>query len=148
MLTWERRLRAEVIHLMELFSDVGADPRISNFRCCAPPDTVVGMASRRSIYDPLQATREMRWYEVTDRHGRLLETRPLPPGTDIKRTFVAAMLEHIDAGWQLSEFSSRSGAFFCDRGNDRRQVLIVAAEPGTPTDRGAAHLCWSPDVKG
>jgi hypothetical protein len=34
--------------------------------------------------------------------------------------FVAAMLECIDAGWQLGEFSSMGGTFFCMRGTERR----------------------------
>jgi hypothetical protein len=67
-------------------------------------------------------------------YGALLEARPLPPGTDLKRAFVAAMLAWIDAGWQLSEFSSRTGVFFCTRGVERRMVNI------TPTNPGAAHV--------
>jgi hypothetical protein len=55
-----------------------------------------------------------------------------PPGTDLKRAFVAAMLEWIDAGWNLREFSSRSGTFFCTRGVERRMVCI------TPSDLGEA----------
>jgi hypothetical protein len=31
-------------------------------------------------------------------HGRILESRQLPAGTDLKRAFVMAMLEHIDGG--------------------------------------------------
>jgi len=38
---------------------------------------------------------------------------------------VAAMLAWIDAGWQLAEFSSTGGVFFCTRGADRRQVQIT-----------------------
>ncbi len=35
-------------------------------------------------------------------HARaVLESRLLPPGTDLKRAFIAAMLESIDVGWQL-----------------------------------------------
>jgi hypothetical protein len=102
------------------------------------------MIRKRSVYDPLEPTKEPRWYEVTDRHGRLLESRPLPPGTDLKRVFVAAMLEHIDAGWKLREFGSRSGVFFCERHPDRRQVAIVAVEPGKHPGFGAAHLVSSP----
>ena len=86
----------------------------------------------------------MRWLEICDQYGRVLEGRPLTPGTDLKRVFVAAMLEYIDAGWVLSEFSSRSGAFFCDRGNERRQVFVVAVRPGTHPGYGAAHLVSSP----
>jgi len=42
-------------------------------------------------------------------YGALLKVRDLPPGADLKRIFVAAILEWIDAGWQLKEFSSRTG---------------------------------------
>jgi hypothetical protein len=35
---------------------------------------------------------------------------------------VAAMLEHIDAGWKLAEFSSRTGCFFCTKDGERRMV--------------------------
>ena len=105
------------------------------------------MVSRRDQYDTLKATKEMRWLEICDQYGRVLEGRPLPPGTNLKRVFIASMLEHVDAGWQLSEFSSRSGAFFCDRANERRQVFVVAAEPGKHPGYGAAHLVWSPTGK-
>jgi len=67
------------------------------------------MIRRRSVFDPLEPTKEPRWYEVRDMHGSVLESRLLPAGTDLKRTFVAAMLDHIDAGWQLGEFGSRGG---------------------------------------
>ena len=63
-------------------------------------------------------------------HGALLEARPLPVGADLKRAFVAAMLEWIDAGWQLAEFSSRVGTFFCTRGVERCQVGITPSDPG------------------
>jgi hypothetical protein len=85
---------------------------------------------RRSTFDPLEPTREPRWYVVRDMHRSVLEVRRLPPGADLKRAFVAAMLEWIDAGWQLGEFSSTTGTFFCTRGVERRQVEI------TPTDQG------------
>jgi hypothetical protein len=48
-------------------------------------------------------------------HGALLETRALSSGSDLKRVFVALLLESIDAGWQLGEFSSTAGTFFCTR---------------------------------
>lgn len=40
-------------------------------------------------------------------HGAVLEARQLPPGANLKRTFVIAMLEWIDAGWEIAEFTSR-----------------------------------------
>ncbi|HEX4376039.1 MAG TPA: hypothetical protein VHZ99_02695 [Steroidobacteraceae bacterium] len=87
---------------------------------------------------------EPRWLEILDRHSRLLEGRLLSPGVDLKRAFVLAMLEHVDAGWRLEGFSSTSGAFFCRKDNDRRQVAIVHVEPGKHPGYGAAHLCDSP----
>lgn len=62
-------------------------------------------------------------------YGAVLEVRQLPPGADLKRTFIAAMLEWIDAGWQIKEFSSRTGVFFCSRGVDRRMVEITPSDP-------------------
>ena len=39
-------------------------------------------------------------YAVRNMHGAVLAARQLQPGTDLKRAFVAAMLQWIDAGWQ------------------------------------------------
>jgi hypothetical protein len=58
--------------------------------------------------------------------GRLLN-----PGADLKRALVATMLEHLDAGWHLGEFSSRTGFFFCAKGGERRMVEISPSDPGT-----------------
>jgi hypothetical protein len=68
-------------------------------------------------------------------YGRVLESRPLPPGTDLKRVFVAAMLEYIDGGWPLGEFGSRGGVFFCTHGTEGRTVSITPTSPG-----GAAEV--------
>jgi hypothetical protein len=87
---------------------------------------------------------EPRWYTVRNMHGALLESRHLAAGSDMKRAFVAAMLAWIDAGWQLGEFSSTGGVFFCARGADRRMVSITPTDPGQLTGYGAAHLVDSP----
>ena len=50
----------------------------------------------------------------------------------------------INAGWQLGEFSSTGGVFFCTRGAERRMVSITPNEPGTEHKYGAAHLMESP----
>jgi hypothetical protein len=85
---------------------------------------------RRSVFDPLEPTKEPRWYTVRNMHGALLEARPLAAGSDLKRTLVASMLEWIDAGWKLGEFGSRRGTFFCTRGAERRMVCITPSDPG------------------
>jgi hypothetical protein len=72
---------------------------------------------------------------VPDRGHRLQKcekyvasSRQLPPCANLKRAFVVAMLEWIDTGWRLGEFSSRTGAFFCTRGVERRQIEIKPTE--------------------
>jgi hypothetical protein len=50
------------------------------------------MIRKRAVYDPLEPTTEPRWYEVRDMHNRLLESRPLAPGSNLKRAFVVAIL--------------------------------------------------------
>jgi hypothetical protein len=94
------------------------------------PALVTVQLMRRNVYDPLEPTREARWYAVRNMYGAVLEVRQLAPSADLKRAFVAAMLEWIDAGWSIAEFSSRAGVFFCTRGTDRRQVEITPTEPG------------------
>jgi len=51
------------------------------------------------------ATSSTRWSRPRSRtglrcdmHGALLESRLLPPGSDLKRVFVTSMPEHMDAG--------------------------------------------------
>jgi hypothetical protein len=80
---------------------------------------------RRSSFDPVEPTQEPRWYAVRNMYGTLLEARELPPGADLKRVFVEAILKWMDDGWQLKEFHSRTGTFFCDRRGERRMVEIT-----------------------
>jgi hypothetical protein len=86
--------------------------------------------ARRSVFDSLEPTNEPRWYVVRNMHRAVLEVRPLSPGANLKRAFVAAMLEWIDTGWHLGEFSSTGAVFFCTKGNERRMVEISPSDPG------------------
>jgi hypothetical protein len=95
---------------------------------------------RRSIYDPLEPTQEPRWIVVRSMHGAVLESRQLPTGADLKRVFIASMLQWIDDGWTLGEFSSRTGALFCNRLNDRRMISVDAGDPHDVHTYGASHL--------
>jgi hypothetical protein len=86
--------------------------------------------ARRNVFDPLEPTSEPRWYVVRNMHQAVIEARRLETGANLKRVFVAAILEHIDAGWQLGDFGSRSSTFFCDKGGERRMVEISPSNPG------------------
>lgn len=77
-------------------------------------------------------------------HGALIESREIPREADLKRVFVGAMLEWMDAGWNLGEFSSVSGTFFCIRQAERRMVSIVPSDPRDVPMSGAAHLASCP----
>ena len=100
--------------------------------------------ARCNVFDPPERTREARWYVAREERSALLEVRALPAASEFKRIFVTAMLERIDAGWQLGEFSSRGGSVFFTRGAERCMVGIEAADPGQPVGYGAAHLVDSP----
>lgn len=93
---------------------------------------------RRASYDPLQPCGQPRWLTVRTFSGGLLEAQRLEPGTDLVRTFLAAMVELIDTGWRLGEFSSGSGAVRHERGAEKRMMAIEAQDP---EDR-SRHPVW------
>ena len=90
---------------------------------------------RRSNFDPLEIGNEAAWLVVRNLHRAVLEVRPLPVGVDLKRVFVAAMLEWMDAGWKLAEFSSRTRTFFCTKGTQRLMVEISLTDQGPARGR-------------
>lgn len=53
---------------------------------------------------------------VRNMTGTILDSDEIPAGVDLKRRFAVAMLQWMDAGWQLGEFSSTGGTFFCAKG--------------------------------
>lgn len=73
-------------------------------------------------------------------HGAVVEQRLIAAGTDLKRLFVTAMLEWIERGWRVGEFSSCAGTFFCSRGVERRTVTIQSTDPGSEHGHGGSRL--------
>jgi hypothetical protein len=90
------------------------------------------MIRRRATYDSLQSSAQPRWLTVRAFTGALLEARRLEPGADLMRIYLAAMLELIDAGWRLGEFSSLGAAVRHERGSERRMLSIEAQDPESP----------------
>jgi hypothetical protein len=77
-------------------------------------------------------------------HGTVIESRLLPAGADLKREFVASMVEWMDKGWQVGEFSSASGAFFCHRDPERRMVSIDPTDPEDEPRFGSSYFGGCP----
>jgi hypothetical protein len=80
--------------------------------------------------EPLEPTPEPRWLITKNLRGSVVESYQLSAGTDLKRAFLKAMLDWIDAGWTLGEFNSRTGHFVCTRDVDRRTVIVSSEPPG------------------
>ena len=84
---------------------------------------------KRQRYDPLAPIREACWLVVLDRLRTALETRKLPPGTDLRAVLTTAHAERIAAGWAC-ETDGRFGFFFCHQDGVRVMVGIHRVEPG------------------
>lgn len=95
------------------------------------------MVRRRTQSDPLAPSARSRWYVVRSMTGAVLESHELPRDADLKRAFIVAMLEWMDAGWTLGEFSSASATFFCDRFPERRMISIDQGDPLALRQQGA-----------
>ncbi len=94
----------------------------------------------RAAFDALQKTSQTCWLTVRTCTGSLLEVRQLAPETDLVRAFLAAMLELIDAGGRIGEFSSGGGAVRHSRGLETRMLAIEVADP----EEGGRHgPAWS-----
>jgi hypothetical protein len=76
--------------------------------------------------------------------GAILDCAEIPAGADLKRRFAIAMIEWIDGGWRIGEFSSTAGTFFCTRGTERRMIGIQSMEPGRIHDSGTSGLQGCP----
>jgi len=66
---------------------------------------------RRNVFDPLEPTKEPRWYVVRNMHRTVLEARALPAGAGCRPQVHLRRdhARHIDAGWKLGELSSSIG---------------------------------------
>lgn len=75
---------------------------------------------------------EMRWLIENDYWRNVRKFEPLPPGTDLLRTFLVALLRYHDEGWELHEFSTYSSEFFAHKKGERIVVQITSEDPTKP----------------
>lgn len=97
------------------------------------------MVRKRSTFDPLQRSAAVHWHVVRSMQGSLIESHPVAPGTDLKRLFVELLLQVMKDGWEVGEFSSASGTFFCNRHPERRMVSIVPTDPRDERSGGSMY---------
>src|ERR1700677_3103151 len=101
------------------------------------------MVRRRTLCGRLPRTAGGRWLVGRNARGSILESRELAPDVDLRRLFIASILEWIDGGWAVGEFSSVAAAFFCARAAERRMVAIERLDPRGVARSGASHLMGS-----
>jgi hypothetical protein len=102
------------------------------------------MVRRRCEFDPLEVISKPRWYVVWSMHGKVIESRQLAARADLKREFVAALVTWVNDGWQVGEFASASGTFFCDRNPERRMVSIEPTDPNNTPAIGSGYFGGCP----
>lgn len=87
---------------------------------------------RHNDFETLRAVDSQRWLVVSNVSGRVLAWVEFAPQENLKRRFAEAVAAAYDAGWDVEDFDSRYGRFFCRRGEERRYVAIG---PTAPADR-------------
>jgi hypothetical protein len=89
------------------------------------------MVSRRTRYEPLQTTTELRWLVIRTMVRQLQHSECLPAGSDLKAALVRTLAAHAADGWQLESFSSSFAVAFCNRDAERRMIGIECLDPTT-----------------
>ena len=88
------------------------------------------MYQRRGQRDALRPVNEPRWLVIRDRFSRVLESRALSPGADLRAVMEAERGRRRGAGWATGDIPYKCAFFFCDLENDRVCVSIECYEPG------------------
>jgi hypothetical protein len=90
------------------------------------------MVRRRSSFDPLLPVDEARWLCIRHLDNELIESTLIGPQVDLKAVFVRALASLVDTGWTLERFSSDLACAFCQRGCERRVLVIECFDPKSP----------------
>lgn len=90
------------------------------------------MGRRRASANISVTSNEMRWLIENDYFRNVRRFEPLPPGSDLLRAYLAALLRYHDAGWVLHDFSSYRSEFFAHKNGERIIVQISSEDPTLP----------------
>ena len=72
------------------------------------------------------------WIVVERASHTVIESKLLPPGTDLLEAFLELLLQYHRAGWLLNEFTSNTAHFFCSKDGEHRYVQITPEDPAKP----------------
>jgi len=86
---------------------------------------------RRTLTESLKPTNAPTWLVVRDGLNRLIESRRLAPGTDLRGVLVATRDQRIAAGWSADEIGRTVSFFFCAKDDERHMVSIEYRQPGS-----------------
>lgn len=84
---------------------------------------------RRNEFDCLKTVDTPTWLVVSDMTARVLAWMQFGPQEDLRKRFAEVVAATYAAGWEVEEYDSRSGRFFCRRATDRRYVGIQPTAP-------------------
>lgn len=97
------------------------------------------MGFKRAKADLFNPSAEMRWLIENDHSRNVRKFELLPPGTDLMRAFLTALLRYHDSGWTLHEFSAFRAEFFAHKKHERVLVQISSDDPTKPPQRGMGY---------
>lgn len=90
------------------------------------------MGFKRCKANLFHPSKEMRWLIENDSWRNVRKFEALPPGTDLLRAFLMALVRYHDEGWTLHEFSSFSAECFAHKNDLRIVVQITSEDPTKP----------------
>jgi hypothetical protein len=90
------------------------------------------MVRRRTNYDPLAPITALTWLAARDKYGKVLESRELAPGADLRAIITAERNRLLTEGWAADEIGRCSAFFYCTRDGERVEVGILRRDPSQP----------------
>src|ERR1700683_1811535 len=91
-----------------------AAPRTTEWTPAGGRSDGVGVIARRDERKPLSNRRDPHWLTVSDMQGRVLDSSPLEPGTDLYAELARTMDRLAADGWSIED-DGGFGSFFCHR---------------------------------
>jgi hypothetical protein len=98
---------------------------------CIAASLPSGMTARRSRYAPTDESRIPHWLVTYDVYRRVLASKHLAIGTDLRAAMRKAIAKHEADGWTV-ENDGAYGFLFCNRDGERREIRMQPTDPAQP----------------